>query len=89
MSSMSVRERLNGIIVRLERFKRLPLSKRKAGLGELKDCVDRELRECSAGMAELSDAEFRSVLSRIIALLYDVGMVVLVTFGPLFDVGQR
>jgi hypothetical protein len=86
MKPRSVRERLNSIIIRLERAKKLSVRQRRLGKNELQDWVDRELKECSREeLDELPGREFMYLFSKISELLLENGIVVALMFAGSFS----
>jgi len=82
MAQRSVRERLNTVIIKLEKATKLPVKERKLAKKDLQDWVDRELAECPREeLDELPNPEFYYLFSKISELLRVLGIVTTVVFS--------
>ena len=86
MESRSVRERLNSIIIRLDKATKLPAKERKLAKKGLQDWVDRELAECPRKeLDELPNPQFYYLFSKISELLRELGIVAAVVFAVILS----
>ena len=80
MNQQTARERMNALIVELDKYQKLSVRKQKEGRNKLQERIDRELQDCTPALLTLPTLEFKYLLDQVIRRLKDIGIVIVIAF---------